>query len=168
MRQEYPPEKDTKHSAPAPLRRRLHEFYCGRSRFVVLRAAKRTTPTVSFRTPPRGATARRKSCPSSWRTIFHRGPNFGEHKSSKTPHSPLKNSCSHATGTKKDGCGATRGGEPGMPPSRIVEIGLELIIVSGEWSVRWFPPAWKVRNSQQWWPQSLRRCPHPESVLLPS
>ncbi len=86
----------------------------------------------------------------------------------KSPHSPLKNSCSHATGTKKDGYGATRVGEPDAPPSRIVEIGLELIIVSGEWIVRWFPPAWKVRNSQQWWPQSLRRCPHPESVLLPS
>ena len=61
MGQEYPPEKDTSCFAPAPLRRRLHEFYCGRSRFVVLRAAKRTAPTVSFRTPPRGATACREN-----------------------------------------------------------------------------------------------------------
>ena len=56
-----PPEEGTWYFSPAPLRRRLHEFYCGRSRFVVLRAAKRTTPTVSFRTPPRGATACREN-----------------------------------------------------------------------------------------------------------
>ena len=61
MGQEYPPEKDTKHSAPAPLRRRLHEFYFGGSRFVVLRAANRTAPDLSFRTPPRGATACRET-----------------------------------------------------------------------------------------------------------
>ena len=61
MGQEYPPEKDTKHSAPAPLRRRLHEFYFGGSRFVVLRAANRTAPDLSFRTPPRGATACREN-----------------------------------------------------------------------------------------------------------
>ena len=45
MRQEYPPEKDTKRFAPAPLRRRLHEFYFGGSLFVVLRAANRTGPS---------------------------------------------------------------------------------------------------------------------------
>ena len=61
MRQEYPPEKDTKRFAPAPLRRRLHEFYFGGSLFVVLRAANRTAPDVSFRTPPRGATACRET-----------------------------------------------------------------------------------------------------------
>ena len=61
MGQEYPPEKDTKRSSPAPLRRRLHEFYFGGSRFVVLRAANRTAPDVSFRTPPRGATACREN-----------------------------------------------------------------------------------------------------------
>ena len=61
MGQEYPPEKDTKHSAPAPLRRRLHEFYFGGSLFVVLRAANRTAPDLSFRTPPRGATACREN-----------------------------------------------------------------------------------------------------------
>ena len=61
MRQEYPPEKDTKRFAPAPLRRRLHEFYFGGSLFVVLRAANRTAPDVSFRTPPRGATACREN-----------------------------------------------------------------------------------------------------------
>ena len=61
MRQEYPPEKDTKRFAPAPLRRRLHEFYFGGSLFVVLRAANRTAPDLSFRTPPRGATACREN-----------------------------------------------------------------------------------------------------------
>ena len=61
MRQEYPPEKDTKRFAPAPLRRRLHEFYFGGSLFVVLRAANRTAPDVSFRTPPRVATTCRET-----------------------------------------------------------------------------------------------------------
>ena len=61
MGQEYPPEKDTKRFAPAPLRRRLHEFYFGGSLFVVLRAANRTAPDLSFRTPPRGATACREN-----------------------------------------------------------------------------------------------------------
>ena len=61
MGQEYPPEKDTKHSAPAPLRRRLHEFYFGGSLFVVLRAANRTAPDLSFRAHPRGATACREN-----------------------------------------------------------------------------------------------------------
>ena len=56
-----PPEKGTRRSASATLRRRLHEFYFGGSLFVVLRAANRTAPDLSFRTPPRGATACREN-----------------------------------------------------------------------------------------------------------
>ena len=61
MGQEYPPEKDTKRSSPAPLRRRLHELYFGSG--VVCRSSSRKPPRpdISFRTPPRGATACREN-----------------------------------------------------------------------------------------------------------
>ena len=72
MGQEYPPEKDTKHSAPAPLRRRLHEFYCGRSRLcrsssrkanrahgIVQNASKRSNGLSRKRVPSSGE----YSCP---------------------------------------------------------------------------------------------------------
>ena len=62
------PEKDTRRFSPATLRSRLHEFYYGGSRFVVLRAANRTAPVLSFRTAPRVATARRESCSFFWQT----------------------------------------------------------------------------------------------------
>ena len=61
MRQEYPPEKDTKRSSPAPLRRRLHEFYFGGGLLCRSTSRKQTSPDVSFRTPPRGATACREN-----------------------------------------------------------------------------------------------------------
>ena len=61
MGQEYPPEKDTKHSAPAPLRRRLHEFYFGGGLLCRSSSRKQTSPDLSFRTPPRGATACREN-----------------------------------------------------------------------------------------------------------
>ena len=61
MGQEYPPEKDTKRSSPAPLRRRLHEFYFGGGLLCRSSSRKQTSPDLSFRTPPRGATACREN-----------------------------------------------------------------------------------------------------------
>ena len=62
MGQEYPPEKDTKRSSPAPLRRRLHEFYFGGALCLsFFEPQTEPPPDVSFRTPPRGATACREN-----------------------------------------------------------------------------------------------------------
>ena len=118
MGQEYPPEKDTKRSSPAPLRRRLHEFYFGGSRFVVLRAANRTGPSrpgddclgrteAERRTrcfvqdaSKRSNGLSRKRVPSSGEYSCPSVPTLPNSNHRKRPNDTTGNSCIRITGKK--------------------------------------------------------------------
>ena len=116
MRQEYPPEKDTKRFAPATLRRRLHEFYFGGSLFVVLRAANRTgssrpgddclerteaerrTRSIVQDASKRSNGLSRNRVPSSGEYSCLRVPTLPNSNHRKRPNDTTGNSCIRITG----------------------------------------------------------------------
>ena len=99
MRQEYPPEKDTKRFAPAPLRRRLHEFYFGGLSVCRSSSRKQNRPPM-YRSGRLREEQRlvAKSCSFFWRILLPQPPNFAELESSKEAKSYHENPCNRITG----------------------------------------------------------------------
>ena len=101
MRQEYPPEKDTKRSSPAPLRRRLHEFYFGGLSVCRSSSRKQNRPPM-YRSGRLQEEQRlvAKTCSFFWRIFLPHCPNFAELESSKEAKSYRENPCNRITGKK--------------------------------------------------------------------